>query len=151
VDHNPQISTSAAKRSRGTRLIGDRSWRDDVGEPPREGAPTPLPGVQHAQQAAQLLEPVLAELRKDVREVRGHSRGEFILLLTAFGVGFLALAAMTIQGYRWSHEDLVAAASRLESKIDKEADQIGSMNSALVRIEQKFDDLTRPPGALPHR
>src|ERR1700746_3108815 len=58
---------------------------------PREGPapPTPIPGREQAHQAALLLQPSLDELRKDIREIRGHGRTEFWLMFTGFAAGFI--------------------------------------------------------------
>jgi hypothetical protein len=120
---------------------------------PREGPapPTPIPGMEQAHQAALLLQPSLDELRKDIREIRGHGRTEFWFMLTGFVGGFIILAGMVIGAYRWISDDLVRTTTRLEIRLDKQADQLQTINSTLSRVDQKLQDLTKPPTPLPRR
>jgi hypothetical protein len=105
--------------------------------------------MEQAQQAALLLQPSLDELRKDLREIRGHGRTEFWFMLTGFVGGFIILAGMVIGAYHWISDDLVRTTTRLEIRLDKQADQLQTINSTLSRVDQKLEDLTNPPAPLP--
>lgn len=141
---------------------GERGASGVTAPPDGEAVHVDHPSVALARQAAELLDPQLDELRADVREVRGSLDKNTWRLLYVFGSGFLALGGLLIGGYfRLSNTiatDLDRAASQLEARLDrqevaqdKEADQIQKINQALARIEQKLDDLTRPPSPLPRR
>ena len=62
-------------------------------------------------------------------------------MISLFGAGFLVLAAMTIEAYRWGHDDLVASSTRLETKLDKLDDRTVAMGLTLSKIEQHLQDM----------
>jgi hypothetical protein len=113
--------------------------------------PAPIPGVDLAKQAALLLQPSLDEIHKDIREIRDHGRTEFWRLLAGFAAGFIILAGMVIGVYRWISDDLVRTTTRLEMRLEKQADQLQTINGTLSRVDQKLEDLTKPPTPLPRR
>lgn len=127
--------------------------RDQAGvNAPSVGAPPiTITGMEHAKQAALLLQPSLDKIHEDIREIRRQGRTEFWCIIGAFATGFVLLAGMVIGAYRWISDDLVRATTRLEMQLDKQADQLQTINSTLSRVDQKLEDLTRPPTPLPRR
>jgi hypothetical protein len=107
--------------------------------------------MQHAQQAALLLQPILDELHKDIREIRSQGRTDFWAMLSGFVGGFLILAGMVIGAYFLLKGDIDRVATRLETRLDKQADQLQAISSTLSRVDQKLEDLTKPPSPLPRR
>ena len=130
------------------------SEKNEDGVPAPRGGPapaTPMPGMQHAQQAALLLQPILDELHKDIREIRSQGRTDFWAMLSGFVGGFLILAGMVIGAYFLLKGDIDRVATRLETRLDKQADQLQAISSTLSRVDQKLEDLTKPPSPLPRR
>lgn len=138
---------------------------EQFGPEREEGAP--LPGTQEgmpphinpaAAQTGQVVRAVqdavrqgLSDIKADLTKIETRSHTDYHRLLYIFGAGFLALAAMTIEAYRWGHEDLIAASSKVETRIEKTDDRVVSMGNSLSRIDQKLQDLLEriPPVQTP--
>ena len=93
----------------------------------------------------------LGSLKGDVERLERIGHTNFLRILMAFAAGFLILAGMTIESYRWSREDLAAAQNAIKSSLDKQAAQIDRTKISVARVEQKLDDLTHPLSPLPRR
>lgn len=65
-------------------------------------------------------------------------------LLTAFATGFVVLAGMMIGTCFWLSADNGRAMTRLETRLDKQADELQAISSTLSRVDQKLEDLTKP-------
>jgi len=120
-----------------------------VGTPP----PRAHPGVEQARLAAQLLGPAIVDLREEIREARKNHRTEFIILISAFAAGFLVLAGMAIEAYRWSHDDMIAEIARINTRLDRVEQQQSASQDTLVRADTKLEDLLAriPPIQTPLR
>jgi hypothetical protein len=134
--------------------------RDDSGDPSPEGGPVKL--SPESRQTGQIVRAVqdavhqgLREVRADLSRVETRAHTDYFRTLGAFALGFVALASMVIQAYRWGHEDLSAASVRLEGRIEKLDDRMVAISSNLTRTDQKLQDLSDRvppvPTPIPHR
>jgi ABC-type transporter Mla subunit MlaD len=135
---------------------------EQYGPPRGEGPPPPrsLEGAapdisaQAAQtrQLVQALENALrdsmADLRKDVGEIKARSHADYHRLLYIFGAGVAALVAVFGWGYNRLDDRLIAVG-------DKITDRAAIISTDLARIDQKLDDLIARippvPTPPPHR
>jgi hypothetical protein len=120
--------------------------KDDSGEPNPSGVP-PDVGQETPQTRAlvRALENALRDFRSDITDVRTRAHTDFFRMLGVFALGFLALAGMVIEAYRWGHEDLGAAVTKLEARMDKIDDRGITTENTLSRIEQHLQDMQTAP------
>ena len=133
--------------------MSDRTTRrDDIGEPQKEGAPADI-GQETPQTRAlvRALEHALRDFREDLVEVKTRAHTDFFRTLWVFGVGFVLLAGMVIEAYRWAADDLRLASTRLENRIDKVDDRVVTTGNTLTRVDQKLQDLLDRVPATPTR
>lgn len=72
----------------------------------------------------------IAEIRDDVREIKGHRVSDIRWHLAGFAAGFVLLSTMLILGY-----------FRLEDKIGGVSNTVRDVSTSITRIETKLDDL----------
>lgn len=127
------------------------------GTPPPEqqvGLPPPArlhPAADQARLAAQLLEPAIGDLRKEIQKIRDDHQRHLLIVLSAFAAGFIALGTMTIGAYRWSHDDLAMASVDLGKRADRLDDKVEKEDATLVRVQTQLEDLLAriPPVPTP--
>ena len=116
---------------------------DDSGQPPSVSTNAAQTGtlVRAVQDA---LRESTADFRRDISEIRGHSRGDFYRLLYIFGAGFVALAIVFGWGYSRLEDRFTAVSTKIEDKVD-------SLEKALIKVDTKLDDLLAriPPAVTP--
>lgn len=130
-----------------------------------DGSPEPVVGIptavtNEAARTGQIVRAVeaaihaaMGPIKTDVERIERNGHGNFRWLLFAFAAGFLVLAGMAIEAYRWSHEDTTALATRLDTRYDKVDDRLAGQNATLIEIKTKLGDLLEriPPVPTPIR
>lgn len=116
--------------------------KDDSGTPNPSGVPSEI-GQDTPQTRALIraLENSLHDFRGDLTEIKTRAHTDFFRMVWVFGAGFVLLGGMIIQAYRWGHDDLIAAVTRLEGRIDKADDRGVTAGNTLSKVDQKLDDL----------
>jgi hypothetical protein len=130
-----------------------QSRRDDAGAPSSEGGPINLTRESgQTRQLVQALETALrdsmAELHKEVAEIKTRSHTDYHRLLYIFGAGVAALIAVFGWGFARLDDRLIAIGDRL-------SDRVAEVATSQARTDQKLDDLIARippvPSPPPHR
>jgi hypothetical protein len=106
---------------------------DQRSEVPNEVATVVPTGAGHTQAIVKSLEGSIADIKLDVREIKGNRHSDFVYLVTAFAAGFLLLGGAIGTVY-----------FKLDDKMDK-------LTASSIRVETKLEDLLQriPPVVAP--
>jgi hypothetical protein len=110
----------------------------DDSQPPREMANVAPPDIAGAGQTRLMVDAIkesMAELRSDVKEIKGYRNGDLFKYLSAIAAAFLLLTGMMTTVY---------------FRVD---DHIRQLSTAITRVETKLDDLIQriPPVPTPRK
>jgi hypothetical protein len=87
---------------------------------------------------------LVREFKDDIREIKRDQKIDFRIVIGMFATGFVIIAGMLVFGY-----------FRVDDRVIKLEDRVNGLNTTLVRIETKLEDLLArmPPAqtAPPHR
>jgi len=110
--------------------VASAEQRDEV---PREVATVLPTGAAHTQAIVKSLEANIADIKSDIRDIKGYRHSDFVYLITLFAGGFVFLCGLFIAGYL-----------RLDDKVDR-------LTQTSIKIETKLEDLLLriPPAITP--
>lgn len=99
--------------------------------------PQDMAGAAHTRIIVEAVKETVAELKTDVKDIKGHRVSDTRWHLSIFGGGFIILAGMLITGYF------------------KLNDRIENVETGLTRVETQLDDLLQRippvPTPIPHK
>jgi hypothetical protein len=97
----------------------------------------------------------VGHLRTEIGKVQTHARSDLKWTLAALAAGFVLLGGMMFEAYHWVDEHITTAAFRLEDKLSKTDDKVGTLGINQARTDQKLQDLLERippvPTPPPHR
>lgn len=122
----------------------NRSARQDVSvDPASEGGPAL--SNQDLAITAQIVRAVqdavhhgLLEVKSDLARTEARSHTDYFRTLCAFATGFVVLAGMVIESYRWGHDELTSTTAKIEARIDTVE---GRIDKRLDKIEDRIDKI----------
>ena len=108
-------------------------------EPPKSFAnvtPVDLAGAGQTRMIVDAVKESVAELRSDVKEIRGHRFPDFVWHITVFAAGFLLLCGVMAAAYFRIDDrlrDLSLAATRVDTKLEDLLQRIPPMPAPIPK------------------
>ena len=126
--------------------------RDDATDPESEGGPVKL-DRQSAQtgQIIRALREELGDFKRELGIIRAHARNDHRWVLSAIAGVFVLLLTGFFIGYIRVDDKIDRQGEKVDIRIDRVVEQLGTLNGTLTRVDQKLDDLTHPQSPLPRR